>query len=251
MANLLDGNIALVTGAGSGIGRAIARGFAGEGATVVAVDIDEAGAAETARMIGDAGGAAHSHALDVTDRGACVALAATVAADVGEVSILVNNAGIVRRTTIDKDGAPDDWDAILSVNVDGPFNVTRAFLDALTARKGRVINIGSVQSMIHAATSIAYTVSKGAIMNFTKGLATELGPQGVRVNTIGPGLIRTPLNADVRASPDHEDNFLRRTPLRRVGDPEDIVGPAIFLASEMSGYVSGVYMPVDGGLLAN
>lgn len=251
MANLLDGDVALVTGGGSGIGRAIAIGYAAEGAQVVVVDVDVEGAAETAKSIEDAGGTGHSYPLDVADRDACVDLAATVAVDVGAVSILVNNAGIVRRATLESDTAPDDWDAVLGVNVDGPFNVTRAFLAPLTATKGRVVNIGLIQSMIHAPNSIAYTVSKGAIMNFTKGLATELGPQGVRVNTIGPGLIRTPLNAEARAASDHEGFFVRRTPLGRAGDPVDIVGPAIFLAFGMSAYVTGTYLPVDGGFLVN
>jgi 3-oxoacyl-[acyl-carrier protein] reductase len=251
MGNLLDGDIALITGGGSGIGRAISKGYADEGAVVIAADANADGAAETAAMIADAGGTAHAYALDVTDRAACDALAKTVAAEVGRVSVLVNNAGIVRRSLMDSDTAVDDWNDILDVNLDGPFNVSRAFLADLTETRGRVINLGSVQSMIHARTAIAYTVSKGAIMNLSKGMAGELGPKGIRVNTIGPGLIRTPLNADVRAVGEHEAYFIARTPLRRAGEPEDIVGPAIFLASDLSAYVTGVYLPVDGGFLIN
>jgi 3-oxoacyl-[acyl-carrier protein] reductase len=251
MGNLLDGHIALLTGGGSGIGRAIARGYAAEGATVIAADANADSAAETAKLIADAGGTGHAYGLDVTDRQACDDLAVTVSGEVGAVSVLVNNAGIVRRSTMETEAAVGDWEDVLAVNLDGPFNVSRAFLADLIKTKGRVINIGSIQSMIHARTSIAYTVSKGAVMNLSKAMAGELGPKGIRVNTIGPGLIRTPLNAEARSNSDHEPYFIGRTPLRRVGEPEDIVGPAVFLASDMSGYVTGAYLPVDGGFLIN
>ncbi|NKB56984.1 MAG: SDR family oxidoreductase [Alphaproteobacteria bacterium] len=249
MGGLLEGDIAVVTGAGSGIGRAIAVGYAGEGARVVAADINEVGAAETASMISDAGGETISAALDVADRASCAALAEQVARDFGAVSVLVNNAGIVRRAPISAQGADQDWDDIMTVNATGPYNVTKAFLNPLTQTKGRIVNIGSIQSHVHTGNAAAYTVAKHGVLGFTRALAAELGPDGIRVNAIGPGLIRTPLNAENRANTDMEAKFLRQTPLGRAGEAEDIAGPAIFLASAMSAYVTGTLIPVDGGYL--
>ena len=136
------------------------------------------------------------------------------------------------------------------INLIGVFNVTHAFVDQLRASKGRVVNIGSIQSFVHVRTpnSAAYTTSKHGVLGFTKALAAELGKDGVRVNAIGPGLIETPLNAAVRAnSPELIKVFMDHTPLGRTGQPEDIVGPAIFLASDLSSYVTGTIVMADGG----
>jgi 3-oxoacyl-[acyl-carrier protein] reductase len=249
MAGLLEGDIAVVTGGGSGIGRAIAKGFAAAGAKVVVADINEPGATETASMIAQAGGEALSAALDVTDRASCAVLAEMVAEQFGATSVLVNNAGIVRRAPISAQGADQDWDDIMNVNATGPYNVTKAFLDPLRRTEGRIVNIGSIQSHVHTGNAAAYTVAKHGVLGFTRALAAELGPDGIRVNAIGPGLIRTPLNAENRANTDMEAKFLRQTPLGRAGEAEDIAGPAIFLASAMSAYVTGTLIPVDGGYL--
>jgi NAD(P)-dependent dehydrogenase (short-subunit alcohol dehydrogenase family) len=249
MGTLLSGHIAVVTGAASGIGRAIARGYADEGARVVAADVNAQGAAQTAAMIDEAGGNARAMTLDVTDRANCAAVAAEVARDIGPISILVNNAGIVRRNPISAPDADADWDAIIAVNTNGPYNVTRAFLEPLKATKGRIVNIGSIQSHIHTMNAAAYTVSKHGVLGFTRAMAAELGPDGIRVNAIGPGLIRTPLNAQNRANTDMEARFMLTTPLGRPGEVEDIAGPAIFLASDLSAYVTGVLIAVDGGFL--
>ncbi|HEV7633870.1 MAG TPA: SDR family oxidoreductase [Bradyrhizobium sp.] len=252
---LLENHIAVVTGAGSGIGRAIAKGYASEGARVVLLDINEKTAAEAAQEIRDAGGKAESFALDVTRREDCVAVAKQIADKVGPVSILVNNAGINRRNAFTADPAAvlKDWQDIMAINLNGTFNVTHAFLEQLLARKGRIVNIGSIQSFVHVRTpnSPAYTTSKHGVLGFTKALAAELGKHGVRVNAIGPGLIETPLNAAVRANePGLVKTFLDHTPLGRAGKPEDIVGPAIFLASDLSAYVTGSIVMADGGYRA-
>jgi NAD(P)-dependent dehydrogenase (short-subunit alcohol dehydrogenase family) len=249
---LLDNHIAVVTGAASGIGRAIAAGYAREGARVVLLDIDETQAAEAAKEIRDAHGAAESFRLDVTSREECMAIARQIDERVGPVSILVNNAGINRRNafTADPDAVLKDWQDIMAINLNGPFNVTHAFLDQLRATKGRIVNIASIQSFMHVRTpnSPAYTTSKHGVLGFTRALAAELGKHGIRVNAIGPGLIETPLNAAVRANnPELVQTFLDHTPLGRAGKPEDIVGPAIFLASDLAAYVTGSIVMADGG----
>src|SRR5580704_13167091 len=252
MPGLLQNHIAAVTGSGSGIGRAIALGYAREGATLAVLDINGEAAAKTAADIRDAGGKAQHFVLDVSDRKACRAVAAEVAGKVGAVTILVNNAGINRRNafTSDPDAVIKDWQDIMAINLNGVFNVTHAFLAPLLANKGRIVNIASIQSFMHVRTpnSPAYTTSKHGILGFTRALAAELGKDGVRVNAIGPGFIETPLNEKVRATnPELVKIFLDHTPLGRTGQPDDIVGPAIFLASDLAAYVTGSIVMADGG----
>jgi NAD(P)-dependent dehydrogenase (short-subunit alcohol dehydrogenase family) len=247
MEGLLAERLALVTGAGSGIGAAIAAAMAKAGARIVAVDIDAAAATRTSAAIG---GGAVAFPCDVADRAQCDGLAARVRREIGAVSILVNNAGIIRRGTVMQPNAREDWDRTLSVNLDGPFNMVTAFLEHLRETHGTVINIGSIQSFVALPNSAAYTTSKGGVRLLTKALAIELSPLGIRVNAIGPGFIATPLNAEARRNPQYMANFEGRIALGRIGTPEDIAGPAVFLASDMARYITGVTLPVDGGYLA-
>ena len=249
---LLQNHIAVVTGAASGIGRAIALGYAREGAQVALLDMNGNAAEEAAQEIRRAGGRAESFALDVTKREDCVTVAKRIAEQVGQITILVNNAGIARRNGMlgAAEAVTKDWEDIIAINLTGVFNVTHAFMASLRATKGRIVNIGSIQSFVHLRTpsSPAYTASKHGVLGFTKALAAELGKDGVRVNAIGPGFIETPLNEKVRATnPDLVRVFMDHTPLGRPGQPEDIVGPAVFLASDMSAYVTGSIVMVDGG----
>jgi len=251
MAGLLEGHVAAVTGGGSGIGQGICQAYAREGARGIVLDANPAGAKETVDLVAAAGGQASAITLDVTDREACQRTAAEIART-GNISILVNNAGINRRNPITADPAviAKDWDDILSINLDGMFNVTRAFLDQLRATKGRIVNLGSIQSFVHVSwpNSAAYTTSKHGVLGFTRALAAELGKDGVRVNAIGPGLIETKINAEARAkNPDMVASVMRHTPLGRPGKPADIAGPAVFLASDMSAYVTGCIIMADGG----
>ena len=249
---LLKDHIAVVTGSASGIGRAIAAGYACEGARVVLLDVNAQGVAEAAKEIRDGGGTATSYGLDLTRRESCFAVAKEIADKVGQVSILCNNAGINRRNafTAEPEAVLQDWQDIMAINVGGVFNVTHAFLGQLRSTKGRIVNIGSIQSFMHVRTpnSPAYTTSKHAVLGFTRALAAELGKDGVRVNAIGPGLIETKLNAETRAkNPDMVASVMRHTPLNRPGKPEDVAGPAVFLASDMSAYVTGCIIMADGG----
>src|SRR5258707_15586110 len=187
---LLQNHIAAVTGAGSGIGRAIALGYAREGAQGVLLDINEKAAAEAAREIREAGGKAESFALDVTRREDCVALAKQIADKVGPVTVLVNNAGIARRNGMlgAAEAVIKDWEDIIALNLTGVFNVTHAFLEPLRATKGRIVNIGSIQSFVplKPPRSPAYTASKPGGLGFPNALAAELGKDAVRVNATRP-----------------------------------------------------------------
>jgi NAD(P)-dependent dehydrogenase (short-subunit alcohol dehydrogenase family) len=252
MPGLLLNHVAVVTGAGSGIGRAIALGFAREGAKVAALDINGDTAEQTTASIRATGGMAEAFTVDIADRTACAAAAADVARRMGPVSVLVNDAGINRRTPFTGEPAAviKDWDDIMAINLNGMFNVTQTFLATLRATKGRIVNVASVQSFAHMRTpnSAAYTTAKHGVLGFTRALAAELGKDGVRVNAVGPGLIETPLNEQARAkNPDIARLSVERTPLGRTGQPEDVVGPAIFLASDLAGYVTGTIIMVDGG----
>ena len=247
MPALLDGRIALLTGAGSGIGEAIALAMGEAGARVIAVDINVGAAVRTAAAVGrDAVG----QACDVTDRAACDALAAQVRTEIGAIGVLVNNAGVIHRGNVTDANARRDWDDTLAVNLDGPYNMVTAFLDQLRETRGAILNIGSIQSFVALPNSVAYTTSKGGVRMLTAHLAMELGPLGIRVNAIGPGFTATPLNAEARQNAEYMANFTGRIPLGRIGTPEDIAGPAVFLASDMARYISGVTLPVDGGYLA-
>src|SRR3954453_339717 len=168
MSGLLVGCTALVTGAGSGIGEAISIAMAREGARIVAIDINIGAAVRVARAVGEN---AVGLACDVTDRTACVVLAAKVQAEIGPISVLVNNAGIIRRGKVSDANTRRDWDDTLAVNLDGPYNMITAFLDQLRETKGSIINIGSIQSFVALPNSAAYTTSKGGVRLLTKALA--------------------------------------------------------------------------------
>ncbi|ADP19707.1 3-oxoacyl-[acyl-carrier-protein] reductase 10 [Achromobacter xylosoxidans A8] len=249
-AGLLQGKLALVTGAGQGNGRALALGLAAAGARVVTTDVQADNAMQTASAIIAGGGEAWSHALDVTDPEACAAVAAQVQLEVGPIDVLVNNAGILIREGIDSPRAAENWRRVLDVNLNGSFNMIHAFLGALRATRGVIINVGSIASFAGVGATLGYSPSKGGVKMMTQAMARDLAPDGIRVNAIAPGVIETPMTQYTRDDPARLANFMQRIPLGRVGQPEDLVGPAVFLASPMARYVTGVSLPVDGGYLA-
>jgi len=247
---LLHGRLALVTGAGQGNGRSIALGLARAGARVLVTDVDAQTARDTADHIRAQGGAAWDAMLDVTSAQDCQTLAQRTQADVGAVDVLVNNAGIIIRADSSSSEAAQNWKKTLDVNVHGTFNVTTAFLPALRATCGTIINVASIAAYTGQAQALGYAPSKGAVKLYTQSLAAELAPHGVRVNAIAPGVIATPMTAVTRENPKLLASFMARIPMGRVGEPEDLIGPVVFLASDMARYVTGVTLPVDGGFLA-
>lgn len=247
---LLDGDVAVVTGAARGNGLHMARGLAQAGAAVAFLDIDGDEAEIAAQAVVAAGGRAVAFRLDVTDAAACSAIGRKIADALGPVSILVNNAGILRRDELDSERFAESWQVVLRTNVDGCMNMVLALLPQLRQTRGRIINIGSIMSFVGARTAAAYVTSKGAVLQMTKALAADLAPSGIRVNGIAPGRFVTRMTESYRDDPEVKAAYFARTPLGRYGEPDDLVGPVLFLASSMSAYVTGVMLPVDGGFLA-
>ena len=240
----------LVTGAGRGLGATIAQGFAREGATVIVADLDPALARASAQAIAAAGGRSIDAALDVTDAQAVRAFAAECEARHGAIDVLVNNAGISARAPFDDPQTPLIWERVMNVNLQGTFNVTHAFVEQLKASRGAIVNLCSIVAYGCGISTAGYVVSKGGVRSFTEVLARDLAPHGVRVNAVAPGLMETEMTAGQRAQANGTDWYMRRAPMERAGHADEIVGPVLFLASDMASYVNGVVLPVDGGYLA-
>ena len=247
---LLKAFLFVITGAGQGNGRAIAAGVAATGAKVIVTDVRQDTAQAAADDIKSRGGKAWAYHLDVTDAAACAALARRVEGEVGSANVVVNNAGIIIRETIDSPKAPENWRRTMDVNVNGIFNVVHAWLPALRKTRGNIINVASIASFVGVGSTLGYSPSKGAVKLFTQALARDLATDGIRVNAIAPGVIETPMTASTREVPSRLAGFMTRTPMGRVGQPDELIGPVIFLASSMASYVNGVILPVDGGFLA-
>ena len=247
---LLEGQLALITGAGSGIGRAIAMAFAASGARVVLTDLVATECDRHAAQIRAQSGRAWARALDVTDAAACAECAIAIGTELGDIDVLVNSAGILVREGINSARAPEYIRRVMDVNYFGSFNTMHAWLGALRRSRGCIINIASGAAFVAQAGCIGYSSSKAALRMLTQTMAVDLARDGIRVNGLAPGVIETPMTEATRSDPALLAPFLRRTPMGRVGQPDEVASAALFLASHLASYVNGVTLPVDGGLLA-
>jgi 3-oxoacyl-[acyl-carrier protein] reductase len=244
----LKDKVAVVTGAGSGIGRAIALRFAAEGARVVVAELNEASGGETARLVGERGGECFAVTTDVSRSDAVAALFRAVDARGWPVDILVNNAGNAGESLTPVHEVTDEqWDAIVDVHLGGTFYCTREALKRMLPRRaGAIVNLGSVAGLRGLPGGAAYTAAKGAIIAFTKGVAQEVAPSGIRVNCIAPGWIDTPI---LNHMPEKwRPGMVQHTPLGRIGQPEEVAAVALFLASDESSFVVGQAVSPNGGM---
>lgn len=252
----LNGKIALVTGASYGIGYAIACGLAKAGATIVFNDINQDMVDKGVAAYATEGINAHGYVADVTNEDQINAMVAQIAAEVGEVDILVNNAGIIKRIPMHEMSAAE-FRQVIDIDLNGPFICAKAVIPAMMKRgSGKIINICSMMSELGRETVSAYAAAKGGLKMLTKNIASEYGEFNIQCNGLGPGYIATPQTAPLReiqadGSRHPFDQFIiAKTPAARWGNAEDLVGPAVFLASKASDFVNGHVLYVDGGILA-
>jgi NAD(P)-dependent dehydrogenase (short-subunit alcohol dehydrogenase family) len=241
---LLENKVAIVTGAGSGIGESIAARYIEEGAKLLAIDLK-------APAIDAHGGQVATLALDVTDADAPARILDAVKSAFGRLDILVNNAGICLPGSIE-DQTPETWERTLAVNVTAPFRITQALVPLLKESKaGRIINLGSIMSDFGGPNLCAYGMSKHAMAGFTKSLACDLGQYGITANYLQPGSIWSAMSRPHMANPDFLKYWETKTPLGRIGDPEDVAAPAVFLATDEAKFITGAGIRVCGGAMAS
>ena len=252
----LEGKVALVTGASSGIGLAIAKGLGNAGATIVFNDIKQEFVDRGLAAYDEAGLKAYGYVCDVTDEDGVLAMVKKIEEEVGAVDILVNNAGIIKRVPM-HEMAAKDFRLVIDIDLNAPFILAKAVLPSMMQRRsGKIINICSMMSEFGRETVSAYAAAKGGLKMLTKNIASEYGSYNIQCNGIGPGYIETPLTAALRepqadGSRHPFDQFIMsKTPAERWGKPEDLQGPAVFLASSASDFVNGQILYVDGGIAA-
>lgn len=244
----LAGKIAVVTGAGQGIGRAISRAYATSGASVVCSDKDGAAAATVAGQIEDDGGRAIAVTADVSDLASVEQLVEATIKAYGSVDIVVNNAGILDDFTPLADVSDELWNKIIGVNLTGSFFVSRAFLPIMLERgRGNFVNIASMAGVIAQAGGLAYTASKHAVIGLTRQVAADYGQRGIRANAICPGAIATNLTGTFFATAPEVKVLAENVPSGRLGQPEEVASLACYLASDSSSFVQGAAMLIDGG----
>jgi len=250
----LEGKVAIVTGAGRGIGRASATLFAAHGARVVVADLDAGRAAEVAREIGSE--RALAAAVDVADQGSVTAMVDAAAERFGAIHLLYNNAGVNSDGAVDR-ATLEDWERCFAVNVTGTFLCSRAVIAHLEAGGGgAILNQGSVAALVGIRNFAAYCAAKGAVVALTRSMAVDLAPRGIRVNCLCPGTVYTPLMEPMlreRGEGDMQrglDLTIEKYPIGRLGEPEDIAAAALFLLSDEAAFVTGSVHPVDGGMTA-
>jgi gluconate 5-dehydrogenase len=247
----LSGRHVLLTGGGSGLGLAIAEGLAAAGARLSLVGRDEGKLQGAADRIGKAGGTAAPFRCDVTDRDALPALVEKAERAGGPIDVLFNNAGVQQRAPVLAFPA-DGWDRMIATHLSAPFFLSQAVARGMVERRrGKIINTLSLMSELGRPTIVPYTAAKGGLKMLTRGLATELGPHNIQVNGVAPGYFRTDMNEALMADPDFDGWVRNRTPARRWGEPHELVGAAILLASSASDFINGQVLFVDGGLTAS
>ena len=253
----LEGKVAIVTGGGSGIGRASAEAFASEGARVVVADRSESDALETAAKIGEGGGEAVTVIGDVTDGTDAEAMVRTAVDQYGGLDVLLNSAGITSRHGSLEDASPEEaWDKVIDVNLKGTWMVSwHAVPEMERSGGGSIVNLASTMALVGYPVGIGdgfnpYPPSKGGVIQFTRTLALAYANKGIRVNCLCPGYIATSLTADLRANDETRRLTLDRTPMGRYGRPEEVANAALFLASDESSFITGAPLIVDGGYTA-
>ena len=248
--NRLEGKVAIITGAAMGMGRTEALLFAEEGATVIVTDVQEVEGKQTAEMITNNGGNAEFVKLDVSKENEWNKVIDYVTKEYGKVDILVNNAGILILKTLDETTA-EEWDRIFDVNSKGVFYGCKCILPAMQkAGGGSIINISSIYGIIGAPSAAAYEASKGAVRELTKAAAVDYAKYNIRVNSIHPGLIDTPMTEDIIKDPERMKSVLCTTLFARPGTPMEVAYPVLMLASDESTYMTGAEIVIDGGYTA-
>jgi len=246
----LTGRIALITGSTQGIGLALAEGLAAQGATVIINGRDPNRLAKTIEMLQDKGIPARGSIFDVTDRREIDRAMESIDTHIGDIDILINNAGMQFRAPLEEFPA-DKWDELLRTNLTSVFHVSQAVAQRMIPRRsGKIINIGSVQSELARPSIAPYTATKGAIRNLTRGMCADWAKHGLQINAIGPGYFKTPLNQALVDSTEFSTWLENRTPAGRWGEVGELVGAAVFLASDASSFVNGQMLYVDGGITA-
>jgi len=243
----LENRVAIITGAGSGIGRESALLFAKEGAKIVVADVNEKGGEETVSTIKNNGGESFFFRLDVTDREQSKNMVKTTMEKYGRIDVLINNAGITQDALVAK-MTEEQWDRVVDINLKGVFNCTQAVVEVMINQgKGAIVNISSIVGVNGNVGQVNYAATKAGLIGMTKTLAKELGKKGIRVNAVAPGFIATPMTSNV---PEKILEMMKeKTPLRRLGEPKDIANAYLYLASDEANFVNGAVLCVDGGLV--